>query len=201
MFMKNMLIIVQVLVMAFLAKIFTTSTPKIEYTSTETPIEQVTSRVPTSSVHNKTALRSRHIVNNKELISFLKETAQARRMVVEESKLALKRSTNKEIRAYGKLVLRDQAKILEEIKALAKKRNITLSDDLSKDQIESLQALHVAEKNEFDRKFVRMIKNDHKRDVRKFKNDSESNDPEVSKLSEKYRPIIKLHLDKVKELK
>jgi putative membrane protein len=197
--MKNMLIILQVLVMAFLAKIFTTSTRPtfVRDTSDKPPVEQTSAHA--SSDFNTNIATSR-IINSEQIVFFLNETATTRRLMVEESKLAVKYGATEAIRDYGKIMLRDQTKMLTEVKALARKRSIKLSSGLSQEQMQSLLDLRKTEASNFDKSFIKRVKSEHKRDVRRFKNDSESNDPEVARLSAKYRTLVKSHLDKIKEL-
>ena len=48
----------------------------------------------------------------------------------------------------------------------------------------------------FDKKFLKMIKIDHKRDVRQFTKATEFEDAETKKFATENLPLIQSHLDK-----
>ena len=64
-----------------------------------------------------------------------------------------------------------------------------------------LKKLKEKKGEDLDEKFLNMICIDHKRDVRKFTEATESKDSQVSEFARKYLPMIESHLQKVKELK
>jgi len=69
-----------------------------------------------------------------DIADFLVKIADARMMDSKEGQLAVTNGTTEEIRAYGKLMVTDQAKLLNEIKIIAAKRNIVLPTDISNDK-------------------------------------------------------------------
>lgn len=195
-----MLIIIQVLIMVFLAKLFNTEPAHIgEVANSNVPNAASMASVSKSVANKEIRIATSRIVNSKALVAFLTETAGDRMLALEESKLAVQRATSKEITNYGQLMVNDQKRMLAEIRAIAKARNITLPKKLPQEKIEILKELKSFDGN-FDKKFIKVAKSDHRRDIRKFKNDMESSDPEVARLSAKYRSITKSHLDKIKSL-
>ena len=95
----------------------------------------------------------------------------------------------------------DQAKMLKVIKKLAKKRKITLPRIISAEKEDGFKDLTAKSEKAFDKKFIKMMKIDHKRDLKAFKNAREFNDPEIKAFATEYLPMIQSHLDKLDGLK
>ena len=72
---------------------------------------------------------------------FITEMAEARLMDLEEGKIAQQRSTTKELKSYGTLMVNDQTEMLQEIKKLAALKNVSLSNELGPDKAEGLKDL------------------------------------------------------------
>lgn len=198
--MKNMLIIIQVLIMVILAKLFNAESAHIgDLANSSKPREASMASVSNNVVNKENHVAKARIVNSTALVSFLTQTAEDRMLALEEGKLAQQRAGTTEMRTYSQLLVNDQKRMLAEIRAIAKKRNIPLPKKLPQEKIEILEELKKFEGN-FDKKFIKVAKNDHRRDIRKFKNDMESSDAEVARLSAKYRAITKSNLDKIKSL-
>jgi putative membrane protein len=131
---------------------------------------------------------------------FLTEAADARLMDSEEGKLARERGTTEEIRSYGRWMMRDQSKLLQEIKYLSKEKGIKLSGKLSEEKAKGLEDLRREQGSAFDKKFAKMICLDHKRDVKKFKKATKFEDADVKKFAVQYLPTIESHLERIKEI-
>jgi putative membrane protein len=138
---------------------------------------------------------------SEDIADFLVKSADARMMDAKEGKLASEKGTTAAIRNYGKLMINDQAVLLEKIKALAAKRNITLPKGISDKKEDGREDLAAKTGKDFDDKFIKMMKIDHKRDVRLFKDAIEFKDEGVSEFAKKYLPLIQSHLDKIEAFK
>ncbi|HYI78569.1 MAG TPA: DUF4142 domain-containing protein, partial [Chryseolinea sp.] len=53
----------------------------------------------------------------------------------------------------------------------------------------------------FDKKFIRMMIIDHKRDLKKFEKATRSTDADIQVFATKYLPYVQSHLQKIKALK
>lgn len=133
--------------------------------------------------------------------TFLTKTAESRIMDFEEGKTAQRKSAVDAIKDYGSLMVRDQREMLADLRALAAAKHITLPDTLDENQQKALADLQQEEGNSFDRKFIKMMIIDHKRDVKKFKKAAQSHDVEVRAFALKYLPVVESHLDDVQKLK
>jgi len=138
---------------------------------------------------------------DKSLEKFIREMAEARLMDLEEGKVAQQRSTTKDLKSYGRLMVHDQTEMLREIKKLAALKNIKVPDALGPDKAEGLRELKEVHGESFDKKFIKMMTIDHKRDVKKFERATRSADADVQVFATKYLPYVQSHLDKIKALK
>ncbi|CAN5524820.1 hypothetical protein BH10BAC3_BH10BAC3_21600 [soil metagenome] len=145
-----------------------------------------------ASINNGTA--------NEAIGDFLVKIADARMMDSKEGQLAVSNGTTAEIRAYGKLMVTDQAKLMHEIKALANKRKIILPKDISNTKYEGYQSLAKETGKDFDKKFCNMMIIDHKRDLNDFINAMEIDDKEIRAFAKANLPLIESHLEKAKAL-
>lgn len=138
--------------------------------------------------------------SGESVTKFLIEAADARLMDAEEGKLARERGTTEEIRSYGRWMMRDQSKLLQEIQAIAKSKNVKLPSTISEEKSKGLEDLKKVKGEEFDKKFTKMIFIDHKRDVKEFKKAIKFNDAEVKQFASQYLPTIEAHLERIQEI-
>lgn len=132
--------------------------------------------------------------------NFLLEAADARMMDWAEGNLAAERGTTDKYRQYGKRMMRDQGRLMEEIKAIASSKNLVLPEEISEEKAEGLNILKAASGETFDRKFRRMIIKDHKRDIREFQRAAGSIDPQVREFAKRHLPILEQHLQAARDL-
>ncbi|HEY5750219.1 MAG TPA: DUF4142 domain-containing protein [Chryseolinea sp.] len=219
--MKNFLLFLNLLILAGLAYIFSgaenikeeqASTPEtspsadiviVKEASFEKPAPTPVRTLPQAQEVNMTDL----LVDlddtpiDQVVETFLTKTAESRIMDFEEGKTAQQKSTVDAIKDYGSLMVRDQSNMLTDLRALAAVKHITLPDTPDEHQQKALADLQQEEGSSFDKKFIKMMIIDHKRDVKKFKKAAQSHDLEVRAFALKYLPVVESHLDDVQKLK
>ena len=137
---------------------------------------------------------------NEKTQIFLTEMTDARLMDREEGKQAVLKGTTQEIKKYGQLMIDDQTYLLKELQKIAATKNITLPTEISEEKQNGLKDLKEKSGADFDKKFIKMICIDHKRDVRKFKKAAKCNDSGVSSFAKEHLPMIESHLKKIKQI-
>jgi putative membrane protein len=138
---------------------------------------------------------------DEDISKFMTEAADARMMDVEEGKLAKERGSTTAIREYGEQMITDHTKLMHDLKVLAASKNITLPNTLSNRKTDGLEDLKKEQGEDFDKKFIKMITADHKRDVRAFEDAEDFKDKDVQSFAARYRPVIESHLDKIEQIK
>ncbi len=152
-------------------------------------------------VEDKNEAKAEKGLLDKDVADFLVAAADARMMGIKEGKLAGERGTTPDIKEYGKLMQKDQSLMLKTIKKLAKARKISLPRIISAEKEDGLKDLFAKQGTDFDSKFIKMMKIDHKRDIKDFKAAKDLKDKEVSMFAGQYLPLIQSHLDKLDALK
>jgi putative membrane protein len=132
--------------------------------------------------------------------TFIVNMADARLMDREEGRLAAGYGSTQEIRDYGTLMVKDQETLYAELKQLAASKNITLPGSISEKKSKALEKLGTFRGKKFDRKFLKMMKIDHKRDVRRFEKATAFDDAATKAFAQKYLSMIQRHLEAVKKL-
>jgi putative membrane protein len=133
--------------------------------------------------------------------TFLKEMVEARLMDLEQGKTASQRATYRTLKDYGSLMVKDQEKMLGELKEMAAQKNISIPTELGPEKANALNELREVHGKSFDKKFIKMMIVEHKRDVRKLETATESTDADLQVFATKYLPVVQTHLDKIKALK
>lgn len=138
---------------------------------------------------------------NEKVEIFLIEMSDARMMDLQEGMLATEKGTTQVIKDYGNLMVKDQSYLLNEIKKFAKSKNIVLPTKISDKKLKALTNLKEKKGRNFDKKFLKMITIDHKRDVIKFKKATSIGDQSTEEFAKKNLPMIESHLQKALEIK
>jgi putative membrane protein len=158
-------------------------------------------RDPVKSANAANEKKSDEEIVEEDIADFLVKSADARMMDTQEGKLATQKGTSSQIREYGKLMVKDQSLLLDKIKMLAEKRNITLPTGISDKKEDGREDLAEESGKDFDEKFIKMMKLDHERDVKLFRKATEYEDLEIRAFATEYLPMIQSHLDRINEIK
>ncbi len=138
---------------------------------------------------------------NKEAADFMVKITDARMMGGKEGELAVQKGTTSEIRNYGKLMIKDQAILLTKIQKLANVKGIYLPATISNNKKDGYDDLNAKEGKNFDDKFIKMMRIDHERDIKDFKNAIQLSDKDIADFATEYLPLIQSHLDKLNAIK
>lgn len=157
----------------------------------------------TDAVDQAMAVNEQRSGNNpvkEEVAEFLVTAADGRMMDIREGKRAAHHGTKIVIQEYGNVMINDQQLMLDLIRKMAAARNIELPADISNEKKEGSEDLANTLEHKFDRKFLRMMIIDHKRDLKLFKKAVKCDDEEVSEFAELYIPVIQNHLARARAL-
>ena len=112
---------------------------------------------------------------------FVKCTAEDGMMEVKLGQLGVSKASSQEVKAHSKHMIDDHSKANEELKALAAKKNITLPSSISEKQQKCYDKLAKLEGKEFDKKYAKQMKCDHKKAVCSFKKQAKKGDDQELK--------------------
>ncbi len=202
--MKNLVILINVVVIIGIAAIF--NVPEDLQSDVNDQNKNNPSKATTESGHTLPSdfagfSKASKTKSDEFVTAFITEMAEARLMDLEEGKIAQQRSTTKDLKSYGTLMVNDQTEMLREIKKLAVLKNVSLSNELGPDKAEGLKDLKEVHGKSFDKKFIKMMTIDHKRDMKKFERATRSSDADVQVFATRYLPYIQSHLERIRALK
>ena len=133
--------------------------------------------------------------------AFVNEAAIGGMAEVELGKLASTKAANAEVKKFGQLMSTDHAKIDEELKALAKKKNWTLPTELDSSHKSTIDSLKSKSGADFDADYVDEMLDDHEADVKAFQDKAKNaTDPDLKAFAEKTLPTLQKHLDAIKAI-
>ncbi|BDC50004.1 hypothetical protein F183_A23200 [Bryobacterales bacterium F-183] len=118
---------------------------------------------------------------------------------VQMGQLGQKRATNPEVKALAKTIIEDHSTANRELKALAKKKGITVPPD--KQMVVPDEGMSARTGNEFDRAFAQAMVDDHKADIAEFEKAAQSaTDPDIKSWAAGKLPTLRAHLEKAQML-
>jgi putative membrane protein len=133
--------------------------------------------------------------------TFLLEVADMRMMDWAQGSLATEKTTSRKYQIYGRRLMKDQDRLMAEIKTLAENKKLSLPVEMSIQKNDELNRMKNFSGESFERRFRRMIIKDHKRDIDFFKKTAESSvDPEIRDFAKRYLPLMEEHLELARDL-
>jgi len=133
---------------------------------------------------------------------FLVDQAEINLAEIEIGKLAQTKSTNPEVKKFGKMLVDEHTKSASEVSALAKAKNFTLPTSLTEEGQEEYNKLNEKSGVDFDKKFADMMIDGHEKAIKKLdKAAKDANDQEVRTWASTNIAGLTAHLEHAKLLK
>jgi putative membrane protein len=127
---------------------------------------------------------------------FVKEANQISLAEIQLGKLAQQKSVNAAIKKYGEKLAQDHTRMNEELGALARKKNITLSKELDSSERQHVDRMSKMSGSEFERAFTKHMIDGHEKAIEKFEMAKKNGrDPDVRAWAEKRIETLKEHLE------
>jgi putative membrane protein len=138
---------------------------------------------------------------DKDAVDFAKEAAEGGMMEVQLGQIAQKNSSTKSIQDFGKMMVDDHSALNDKLKDLASKKNVDLPSTLTSDQQQKVDKLSKETGTEFDKDYVSMMIDDHKKDIGKFKTAGKNiKDADFKDFVIKALPTLQKHLDAIEAI-
>jgi putative membrane protein len=138
---------------------------------------------------------------DKDVSDFAVEAASGGLMEVELGKIAQEKATNPRIKDFGAMMVKDHSDANDQLKNLAQQKNITLPADVSDKQRKDIDDLNKKTGKDFDKAYMSMMLDDHKKDIKKFeKAGNDLKDADVKSFAMKTLPTLQKHLDSAKAI-
>lgn len=142
------------------------------------------------------------IADKKDDSEYLVDIAEVNLAEIEIGKLAQQKSTNPEVKKFGKMLVDEHTKAAGEVSALAKSKNFTLPTSLTEEGQEEYKKLNEKSGLDFDKKFADMMIDGHEKAIEKLQKATKDAKDEDIKLwaSNNIAPLT-AHLEHAKLLK
>jgi putative membrane protein len=132
---------------------------------------------------------------------FAVEAADGGMAEVELGALAQQKATNAQVKDFGAMMTTDHSKANAELKALAKKLNITLPATVSEEQQKIKADLSKKSGADFDKAYASDMVDDHKEDIKKFEDAAKNcKNDELKAFAVKTLPTLKMHLAAIQKI-
>jgi len=133
---------------------------------------------------------------------FAEKAARGGMMEVNMGNIAMRNAGSQSVKDFGKMMVDDHTKINDNLKDLASKKNITLPTAVSDDQQKDIDKLIKKTGRDFDKDYVSMMVDDHKKDIADFKkNGDKLSDPDFKTFIINSLPTLQKHLDSIQNIK
>ncbi|MEO8413280.1 MAG: DUF4142 domain-containing protein [Ginsengibacter sp.] len=138
---------------------------------------------------------------NEDVAEFAVKAANGGMAEVALGKMAEEKATNKQVKDFGSMMVKDHTKANEELMALAAEKNITLPAVVGDDMQKSIDDLGKKSGGDFDKAYINMMVSDHKDDIDEFESEVKNGkDSAFKKFAAKTLPTLYKHLGSVKTI-
>ena len=125
----------------------------------------------------------------------LKQLAQANLNEIEAGKLAASKAQNPQVKQFGQKLADDHARMFEDLKRLAKMKDVALPDKATLKDVAQTKMLERKSGAEFDREYMDHMVNDHEKDLKDMQQIAEkAKDAEFKQAVQQAIPTVQSHL-------
>lgn len=144
--------------------------------------------------------KSGNNMDNKNM-SFMQKAYSGGMMEVELGRLAQHNASSDKVKQFGERIIVDHTQANKELKTIAQKNNINLSDKMLTENQSMYDQLAKFRGSEFDKQYMNKMVEDHKADISEFEQSSgtETN-KEIHQWIINTLPILRQHLKLAQEI-
>jgi len=125
--------------------------------------------------------------------TFVKMAAQDGMAEVGLAKLALKKSSNDEVKQFAQKMQQDHEQANEQLASIAKSKGLTVPQKLDAKHEAMMKSLSAKSGKAFDAAYAQHMAKDHSKAVALFEGASKSSDPELAAFAKKTLPTLEEH--------
>jgi len=161
----------------------------------------------TESSSHEDAVDSARAVNKvvqpvqKDASDFAVAAANGGMMEVELGKVAEEKGANRRVKDFGAMMVKDHSAANDNLKSIASRLNITLPDSVSDDSRKEINKLKMKKGKDFDKAYVDMMLDDHKKDIAEFRKCADNcSDSSIKSFASTTLPTLEKHLDSIQAI-
>lgn len=132
---------------------------------------------------------------------FIKEAAGGGMEEVQLGQLAAQKATDPDVKNFGQKMVDDHSKANDQLKQLASQKGVTVASALPASKQKDVNKLSKLSGAAFDKTYVKMMVDDHKKDVAEFKKESKSaKDSDLKGWASSTLPTLEDHLKMITDI-
>jgi putative membrane protein len=132
---------------------------------------------------------------------FIKEAAVGGMEEVSLGQLAAQKATDPDVKNFGQKMVDDHSKANDQLKQVASQKGITVPSALPASKQKEVDHLSKLSGAAFDKKYVSMMVQDHKKDVAEFKKQSaKAKDSDLKSFASTTLPTLQDHLKMIEDI-
>jgi putative membrane protein len=132
---------------------------------------------------------------------FALKAANGSMMEVELGKLAEKKSSNKKVKSFGAMMVRDHSEAGEKLKNFASAHDLNLPDSIDESSRKEVDKLSKKKGLDFDRAYMDMMVDDHNKDLEDFRKAADNlSDSSLKSFAQVTMIVLAKHLDSAKSI-
>jgi len=145
--------------------------------------------------HSRTRTRSGATKSGSTDQAFIKKAAEGGAAEVELGKLATQKASSAEVKQFGQRMVDDHSKANDQLKTIAQQENVTVSSQLMGSEKRAYDRLSKLSGEQFDRAYMRLMLQDHRKDIAEFRRASQSaKNDQVKQFASSTLPTLEDHL-------
>ncbi len=133
---------------------------------------------------------------DKACIDFITKAASSGMMEVELGNMAAQKAQNQRVKNFGSMMVTDHTQVNNELKSIISGKNITIPTTMSSEHQREVDRMKNKAGEAFDKAYMKMMVEDHKKDVSEFKKASTTlKNADVKGFASRTLPVLQKHLD------
>ena len=153
-------------------------------------------------MNNDTTTTSMSGPVEKKDADFAVDAADGGMMEVQLGQYAAQNAMDQRVKDFGTMMVQDHSQANDKLKSLASQKNITLPASVSNDKMNHMNDLMKKKGKDFDKAYVNMMVDDHKKDIKKFEEEAkDGKDADVKSFASATLPTLYKHLDSIQAIK
>jgi putative membrane protein len=128
--------------------------------------------------------------------SFIRKAAEGGLAEVQLGQLAQQKASSQKVKDFGQRMIDDHSKANDQLKQIAQQHNVTVPSALAGAEKTEYARLSKLSGDQFDRAYMKLMLEDHQKDVSEFQKASKAaSDPQVKEFAESTLPTLQQHLN------
>jgi putative membrane protein len=132
---------------------------------------------------------------SKDDASFAVAAAAGGMEEVKFGQLAVQQGSAQDVKDFGAMMVKDHSMGGDKLKTIAASKNLTLPDSLSADAQKDYSNLQAKTGKDFDKAYISMMVDDHKKDIKDFESESKNgSDADIRGFADSSLHMLHMHL-------